>query len=208
MRATTPFALALVAAAAVPASASAATSRYTIVKASGSERLSYTADAQTCATHGTCGDSGRVTYRFRGTPHRGRMTLATRRSGRTAGVGVFRTTGTTVADVSYGDGGECSQTVRHRAEVFTLDSLRHNLARLLFTLHPRSHRTDYLATDCLAPSETDVARDHGLPQASFRRSGFDAARTSFRLFGSSRFVERGWRGTVRWTLSYRVIRRR
>jgi hypothetical protein len=197
--------IALAVFAAVPAVAAAKTTRYSIVKANGFERVTFTADSATCASFGTCGDSGRVNYRFGGKPGRGSLVLRTNRRGRGTGTASFRTAGTTTATVNS-ESGTCTDTVRRRREAFSLVS-ESNLSRLLFTLHPRSAKRDYLETDCLTPSEAHLARTDNLPQGSFRADDFDNARTSFRLSGENFFRNRGYRGSVKFTLGYRVARR-
>ena len=178
---------------------------YSVVRASGVERLTFTADPNTCDEFGTCGARGSVVYRFGGQP-RGRLVLTTSRRGRVEGAASFRSAGTTRANVTAPDGTECTDVVRHRTESFSLDSGR-VLRRLLFTLHPRPTRRDYLRTDCAGPSEANLARTGSLPEATFKRRDFGFQRTSFRAAGEAFFRNRGYRGTVRWSLGYRVVRR-
>ena len=195
--------LVLAGAAALPATAGAAErTRYSIEKASGVERLSFEADPATCAQFGVCGESGTVTYRFGGDPGRGGMVL-TRRGRRQQGSASFRSSGTTSASVS-GPSGSCRDKVTRKREWF---SLRGTLRRLQFRFHPRQSRRDHLRTLCPTPSEANLARDGALPVGSFDARDFDNEKTRFQLEGTSVFNDRGYRGELRWDLSYTVERR-
>ena len=206
MRGLPTLALTAAALAAAPGAALAADRDvYSVVKASGTERLTFTADPRTCAEFATCGERGTVVYRFGGKP-RGRLVLTTSRRGRVEGGASFRSAGRTEARVTAADGTTCTDSVRHRSETFSLDSGR-GLRRLLFILHPRPTRHDYLRTECAGPSEANLARAGTLPEATFKRRDFSFPRTSFRATGDAFFRDRGYRGTVRWTLGYRVVRR-
>ena len=200
----TSIVIALVALVALPATAAARTMRYSVVQARGFERITFSPDAATCATFGTCGRSGRVSYRFTGKPH-GRMVLHVGRRGRVTGGATFRTSGVTTATAST-DGETCSATVRRRREVFSLRrAAGHRSVR--FTLHPRSARRDYLKSACLTPTEADLAHAGALPKGSFRLSDFDHFTAAFRLTGSTFVREGGYRCTVEWDLRYRLRRR-
>ena len=203
MKGAQALALALVAVAALPATATAAKrTTYSIEKASGFQRLSYESDPSTCARYDVCGEEGVVTYRFGGDPGRGRLAL-TRRGGRQTGSAGFRSRGRTTSNVS-GPSGACRDTVKRGREWF---SLRGSLARLRFRFHPRGRGRDYLRTDCVAPSEATLARDGALPKGEFDAADFQNQRTSFRLEGKSVFSDRGYRGELRWELGYSVKRR-
>src|SRR3954451_18464208 len=122
--------IALAAAAVLPATASAATqtTTYKIVKATGTERVDFTANGDTCALFGTCGFGGTVTYRFSGTP-KGRLVMKQGSNGHIAGAAAFTTKGSTVSDVT--SGGACHDVRRHRHDEFSLTSKsRHG--KLLF----------------------------------------------------------------------------
>jgi hypothetical protein len=204
MRGARTLAIALAACAAVPAIAGGAVrerSVYSAVKASGSEKVTFTADPGTCTRFSTCGQQGNVAYKFGGGPH-GKLALEVDSRGRIAGTGSFSTTGTTVSHVTAPTA--CTATVRHRRESFTLTG-RLKLGKLLFGLH--GDKTDYFATKCAGPTEADAAVDHALPAGTFKRTDFDHASSTFGLTGSAFFREKGYRGTVAWKLSYRVVRR-
>jgi hypothetical protein len=201
VKAATTFALALAATAVAPGLASAKTTTYTIVKAAGTQRVSFTADATTCARFLTCGYRGTVTYRFGGTP-RGRLVLEEGSRGHVTGAADFSSRGTTVANVTAG--AICDDTVRHTRDHFSMRSPS-RLGKLIFGLH--GGKTDYLTTDCNGPTEADLKRDGALPTGRFKRSDFLAQTTSFALKGSSAFREKGYRGTNSWNLSYKLKRR-
>lgn len=205
MRPAVTFGAAAIAALALPAAAGAATERgsvYSVVKASGSERLTFSEDLASCTRFHTCHNAGSVSYRFGGTPS-GRLVMQDRRGGTVSGLASFKARGTTSAKLA-GDK-PCSDTVRRRHETFALSS-RTRSGRLLFGLH--GTKLDFLGSHCATPSEVELAADGALPHGSFKRSAFGSERTSFRLSGSALFREHGYRGRVRWSLSYRLERMR
>lgn len=194
--------LALVAAAALPATAAAERTAYSISKASGFQQLTFEDDPETCARYGVCGEGGMVTHRFGGDPGPGKLVL-TRKGRRQRGSATFGSSGRTRATVS-GPSGSCRDTVTRGREWF---SLRGSIERLLFRFHPRGFGRDHLRTDCATPTEANLARDSALPAGSFEAKDFDNQRTSFRLEGKSVFNDRGYRGELRWELSYAIRRR-
>jgi hypothetical protein len=193
--------LGLAAAALLPAGASAATSSYRVVKASGTMKITFTADPNTCTRNLTCGYSGTVTYKFGGTPH-GKLKMKQGRNGHIHGAADFTSHGRTVSNVETG--AACTDTIGHRREHFTLES-HSRLGRLVFQLH--GGKTDHLVTDCAGPTEDDLEHDHALPEGTFKRKDFEAQHTLFGLKGTSAFRERGYRGTSSWKLKYRLRRR-
>ena len=206
MRGISALGIALAAGAALPAAAAAGGSTsYSIEKASGFERVTFQGDPATCASFGTCGDSGTVAYTFGREPGRGSLVLERRANGGIRGRAAFRSHGRTVADVSSLTGNDCKQTVRRTRERFSLNS-RSRLGKLLFTFHQRPGR-DLLATDCLTPTEAHLARSNALPRARFKARSFDRDRTNFQIEGHSPFTDRGYSGEVRWKLTYAVHRR-
>ena len=205
MRVRSAFAIALAAGFALPAVAAATTTTYSIEKASGYERVTFEGDPATCASFGTCGDSGTVNYSFGGEPGRGSLVLDRRDSGRIEGFARFRSHGKTVANVSSLTGNTCKQTVHRTRERFSLVR-KTRLGRMIFTLHPRPGR-DLLATDCLTPTEKHLARADALPFARLRTRAFDHDRTNFETQGNDPFADRGYRGEVRWKLTYSFHRR-
>ena len=203
MRGAGILAIALAAAVALPATAGAAArqrSTYSVTKAAGTEKVSFSGDPSTCARFATCGYQGTVGYRFSGAS-RGKLVLVRDSRGRITGMGTFATRGTTTANITAG--APCADSVRHRSEIFSLGSTR---GPLLFRLH--GGRTDYLATDCAGPTETLLEAQRALPEGSLKRSHFEDARTSFITSGSSVFRAQGYRGTNTWRLRYAVTRHR
>jgi hypothetical protein len=200
VRGATTLAIALAAACALPAAAAAKTTTYRVTKATGNEVVTFSADPATCARFVTCGYGGTITYTFGGTP-RGTLVLVEDARGHVKGAADFRSRGTTVADITAGVA--CKDTVRHTREHFSMGSPT-RFGKLIFGLH--AGRTDYLATDCVGPTERDLKRDAALPTGKFQRSDFTAQATRFNLKGSASFRERGYRGSATWKLSYRVAR--
>jgi len=196
------LAIALAAAAVLPATAAAAsqTTTYKVVKATGSQRVEYTANGDSCSRFGTCGFGGTITYKFTGTP-KGHLVMKQASNGHITGAANFTSKGTTVSDVT--SGGACHDIVRHKRDEFSLSS-KSRLGKLLFGLHGGD--TDYLLTDCGGPTEKMLARDKALPSGTFKRAHFDAVSTTFGLKGSSNFSEAGYVGSVTWKLSYSVKR--
>jgi hypothetical protein len=195
------LAIALAALAALPGTAFAATATsYKVVKATGTEKVTFTASSDTCVGFLTCGYSGTVTYKFGGKPSGG-LVMEQGANGHISGAAAFRSRGTTVSKVSTGI--VCDDVVRHRREQFEIGS-KTRLGKLLFGLH--GGKTDYLATDCAGPTEKMLAHDHALPKGTFKRKDFVGPTTTFQLTGSSNFREGGYVGEVSWKLSYRVRR--
>jgi hypothetical protein len=187
----------------LPAAAAARTGTlYHVVHASGTQKVSFTADPNTCGLQLTCGNEGTITYKFGGTPS-GRLEAARDRRGRVNGVADFKSLGTTVARITQG--APCTDTVSHRREHFSLTS-RSQLGSLLFEFH--GGRTDYMVTDCAGPTEADLAHDRALPEGSFRQKDFKGFSVKFALRGNSSFRESGYRGTVTWNLKYGLERYR
>jgi hypothetical protein len=195
------LAIALAASVVLPATALASTkTSYKLVKAHGSQRVTFTADGDTCASYGTCGFGGTVTYKFNGKP-RGRLVMEQNGRGHIKGAAKFKSKGTTTSSIT--SGGICQDTVRHKREEFTIGS-KSRLGKLLFGLH--GGKKDYITTDCAGPTEKMLKRDKALPSGSFKRKDFDAPSTTFRLKGTSHFRNSGYAGEVSWKLEYRVRR--
>jgi hypothetical protein len=194
------LAIALAATTALPASALASTQSYKVVKAAGTEKVEFAADAKTCARFLTCGYAGTVTYTFGGTPS-GKLVLRKDARGRVKGAAAFTSRGKTVSDLT--SGAVCTDTVRHKREQFSIAS-KSRLGRLVFGLH--GARIDYLVTDCAGPTEAQLERDGALPNGTFKRTAFEARTTTFGLTGSASFREAGYLGKASWKLSYRVRR--
>lgn len=176
---------------------------FDLTKAGGFERVTYKGDAAAnCASFGTCGYAGTVTYRIGGTP-RGALFLAKSRSGRYSGHASYRTNGMTTASVTGpATDPECADTVRHRSDVFTLKSLPSSARTLLLSYH--SATTDFLDTDCVAPTEKDLAAGGALPEGAFPASGFTRKRVSWAMSGSQPFRAGGFSGASEWNLNFKA----
>ncbi len=175
---------------------------YHVVRASGTEKVSFTADPNTCGLMLTCGYAGTVTYRFGGTP-RGRLAVTRDRHHHVSGVANFNSRGKTTTRITRG--AVCNDSISHGREHFSLRS-RSRLGSLLFELH--HGKTDHLVTDCPGPTEADLAHDRALPEGSFRQKDFKGFNVNFGTKGSSAFRESGYRGTATWNLKYRLERYR
>ena len=103
MKPASALAIALAAAAVLPATAGAAsqTTTYKVVKATGSQRVEYTANGDSCSRFGTCGFGGTITYKFTGTP-KGHLVMKQSGNGHITGAANFTSKGTTVSDVTSG----------------------------------------------------------------------------------------------------------
>jgi hypothetical protein len=198
--------MAVAATGAIPMAADAATpqtSVFRVVKARGTQTVTFRADTTTCARFGTCGDRGTVTYKFGGKA-RGRLEMKSDRHGHVTGAADFTSNGTTKSDVTAGS--VCSDVVTHRREYFSIRSPS-RLGKLIFGLH--GAETDYLTTDCAGPTDGDLKRDKALPAGRFKRDEFGGGgSTTFGLSGSHTFREHGYIGNTSWKLSYQVRRSR
>jgi hypothetical protein len=196
-------AMAITASGALPAAAGAVTpqtSVFRVLQATGTQKVTFSADSSSCARFVTCGDRGTVTYKFGGTS-RGRLEMKRDRRGHVTGAAEFTSQGTTKSEVTAG--AICSDTVSHRREYFSIRSPS-RLGKLIFGLHGAA--TDYLTTDCAGPTDADLKRDKALPTGRFKRADFDARSTTFSLRGSHTFRERGYSGSTSWKLRYEIRR--
>ena len=176
---------------------------FDITKASGSERVTYRGDAAAnCASFGTCGYEGTVTFRIGGTP-RGALFLAKSRSGRYSGGASYRTDGVTTASVTGpATDPSCTDEVGHSTDVFSLKSLPKSARTLILDYHSAS--SDYLDTDCVGPTEKDLADAGALPEGVFPASGFRRNRVRWQMSGSQPFKQGGFSGASEWSLSFRA----
>jgi hypothetical protein len=194
------LAIAAATAATLPAAADAATAKYRVIGASGTQKVTFRADSSTCLRFETCGFRGSVTYKFGGTPH-GKLVVTSDKRGRLSGAANFNASGTATAKVSGAVG--CTDRVRHRREYFSMRT-RSRLGKLIFGFH--GAKTDYLKTDCAGPTEGDLERDGALPTGRFKQDDFSGQVTTFGLRGSHSFRERGYSGSTSWKLKYRIRR--
>jgi hypothetical protein len=196
-------ALTIAACALVPAAADAKRgSIFDMTKASGFERVTYKGDsAAGCEAVGTCGYEGTVTFRIGGKP-KGALFLAKSRSGRFSGGASYRTDGVTTATVTGpATDPSCSDSVDHRNDVFSAKSLPSSPETLLFTYH--SAAGDYLDTDCVGPTEKDLADAGALPEGAFPAKGFRRSRVGWQMSGSQPFNAGGFSAASEWSLTFR-----
>jgi hypothetical protein len=203
------LAISAMAIALTPAAATAAKSGsiFDMTSAAGFERVTFTGDADAgCEQYAVCGYTGTVTYTISGTP-RGTLLLARSRSGKTTGGATYRTDGVTTTTVTPPDGSaDCIDTVKHRADVFQMNSLPHSAPTLLLSYHDGGD--DYLDTRCSGLTEQDVAAAGAVPEGTFEASGFRAKRVKWGLSGGQQFRSAGFSATSTWKLRFKASGRR
>ncbi|MEA2439672.1 MAG: hypothetical protein QOH76_1096 [Thermoleophilaceae bacterium] len=196
----------LVATAAIaPSAASAKTgSVYDVTLAKGFERITFSGDSNAaCSQYGTCGYDGTVTYRIGGKPH-GTLKLTRGRNGRAHGLARYKTGGVTRSRVTPPDGGaDCTDTVRHKTDIFGMESIGTKHQTLALGYHPIG--PDYLDTLCGGPNE-GAASDAGvLPRGTFRAADFfKGNRPRFSLTGGTPFRAGGFSSVIEWNLSFKL----
>ncbi|MEA2459707.1 MAG: hypothetical protein QOC95_2679 [Thermoleophilaceae bacterium] len=191
----------------LPAAAAAKTgSIFDITRAGGFERVTFTGDsAASCESFGTCGYSGTVTYSVGGKP-RGTLILARSRSGRVTGGATYRTHGITRASVLPPAGApECTDTVSHKTDLFTVASLPNSIKTLLVSYAGAGE--DILATNCAGPTKKDVAAAGALPEGTFKASGFTGKRLRFGFSGGAPFMRNGYSVNSEWDLRFKAAGR-
>ncbi len=191
----------------VPAAATAKTgSIFKITHAKGVERVTFTGDsAASCARFGTCGYRGTVTYAVRGKP-RGTLVLARSRSGRISGGATYRTRAVTSASVTPPAGAAtCTDTVRHKTDLFSAQSLPNSAKALLISYE--SGGEDILATSCPGPTEADAAAAGALPEGTFKARGFTGKRLRWGFSGAVAFRRRGFSANSEWDFVFRAAGR-
>jgi hypothetical protein len=191
-----------------PAAAAAKTgSIYDVTKAKGFERVKFhgTSEAD-CATFGTCGYSGTVKYTIGGSP-KGKVVLTRTHEGKVSARARYRTKGlTTIRTSPPGSAGDCTDSVKHRTDVFTMRSTGSNFKQLLLEYH--SAGTDYLHTKCKGPDEQDVAAAGTLPRAVLpAKQFFKGVKPGFTLSGGFTFHGNGFTSTIDWKLAFKLRER-
>jgi hypothetical protein len=188
-----------------PAAASARTgSVYDVTFAKGFERVTFSGDSSAaCGQYGVCGYSGTTTYSIGGKPH-GTVKLTRGRKGRVSGFGRYKTAGVTRARVSPPDGGaDCTDTVRHKTDLFGLESIGSKNQTLALGYHPVG--SDYLDTRCGGPNEGAAADANVLPRGTFRAADFfRGPRPRFTLTGGTPFRAGGFSSAIEWNLSFKL----
>jgi hypothetical protein len=189
----------------VPAAASARTgSIYDVTFAKGYERVTFDGSQNGgCDLYSTCGYSGTVTYTIGGTP-KGKVLLTRSHKGKVSATARYRTAGTTKVRVRPPDGSaDCTDTVSHKTDVFTLGSQGSRFQNLVLNYHPFG--ADYLDTKCGGPNEGAVSDAGVLPRGVFRPKDFFRGDTpSFTLTGGYSFRAAGFASAIDWRLSFKL----
>jgi len=197
--------LSVAAMAIVPATAAAKTgSIYDVTKASGFERVIFDGTQNGgCELYDTCGYTGRVKYTIGGKPQ-GKLVLTRSKSGKVRSTARYRTNGVTTVRVNPPDSSApCTDTVRHKTDVFTLNSQGSHNQNLLFSYHPFG--PDYLDTKCGGPNEGTVSDAGVLPRGVLSpKKFFKGNRPSFTLTGAYSFRAAGFSSAIDWNLSLKL----
>jgi hypothetical protein len=190
----------------VPAAAQAKRgSIYDVTKASGFERLTFSGDADSnCAQFSVCGYSGVTNYKIGGTT-KGTLVLTRTKKGKVSARATYKAGGTTTATVTPpAPGVDCTDTVSQPRDVFSLTSSGSSFKSLLLAYHAQATH-DYLKTQCIGPSEKDVAAANALPQGIFTAKDFFRGATPRpNLSGGTPFQAKGFNATVEWDLKFRL----
>jgi hypothetical protein len=188
-----------------PAAASARTgSVYDVTVAKGFERITFDGDEHAaCSQYDTCGYSGVTTYRIGGTPH-GALRLAHGKNGHWSGFARYKTGGVTRSRVSPpGTASDCTDTVRHGRDVFSMESIGSHNQTLALSYHPVG--PDYLDTICGGPNEGAVGDANILPRGTFKaRDFFKGPKPRFTLTGATPFRAGGFSSTIEWNLTFKL----
>lgn len=181
---------------------------YDVTSAKGFERLTYSGDAGAdCSSFGTCDYSGVVTYTIKGKP-KGMISLTRARSGKVSGSARYKTSGTTVSNVTpVGSRPNCSDSVDHNRDGWSIASSGSSFRNLIVTYH-NFLPTDYLATNCFGPTEKDVKQAGVLPTGRFAaKDFFRGERPSFSISGGTPFQANGWNASIEWDLKFKARQR-
>jgi hypothetical protein len=189
----------------VPGTAAARTgSVYDITSAKGYERITFDGTQNGgCELYSTCGYTGTVTYTIGGTP-KGKLVLTRSKNGKVRGTAHYRTAGVTRVRVRPPDGSAaCTDTVRHKTDVFTLNSMGSRNQNLLLSYHPFG--PDYLDTQCGGPNEGTVSDAGVLPRGVLSPTKFfKGNRPSFTLTGAYSFRAAGFSSAIDWHLAFKL----
>jgi hypothetical protein len=205
MKAVAAAAITVAALAIAPGAASARTgSIYDVTVARGFERVTFSGDSDAaCSQYDTCDYSGTTTYRIGGKPH-GTLKLARGKNGWAKGFARYTTGGVTHSRVSPPDGGaDCTDTVRHKRDVFSMESIGSHNQTLALSYHPVG--PDYLNTICGGPNEGAVGDANILPRGTFKaRDFFKGAKPRFTLTGATPFRAGGFSSVIEWNLTFKL----
>jgi hypothetical protein len=188
-----------------PAAAAAKTgSIYDVTKATGYERVTFDGTQNGgCELYDTCGYTGTVKYAVSGKPQ-GKLVLTRSKGGKVRSTARYRTKGVTTVRVNPPDNsGACTTTVRHKTDVFTLNSQGSRNQNLLLNYHPFG--ADYLDTKCGGPNEGTLSDAGVLPRAVFSpKSFFKGNRPSVKFAGAYSFRAAGFDSAIDWQLAFKL----
>jgi hypothetical protein len=191
-----------------PAAAVAKTgSIYDVTGASGYERVTFDGTQNGgCDLYDTCGYTGTVKYALGGKPS-GKLVLTRSKSGKVRATARYRTRGLTTVRVNPPDNsGACTATVKHKTDVFTLNSQGSHNQNLLLDYH--RFGADYLDTKCGGPNEGTVSDAGVLPRGVFSpKQFFKGTRPHLSLAGGYSFRAAGFSSAIDWQLSFRLKER-
>jgi hypothetical protein len=188
-----------------PAAAAAKTgSIYDVRFAKGYERVTFDGTQNGgCELYDTCGYTGTVKYALSGKPT-GKLVLTRSKSGKVRATAHYRTTGLTTVRVNPPDGsGACTATVRHKTDVFSLNSEGSRNQKLVLDYHPFG--ADYLDTRCGGPNEGTVSDAGVLPRAVFSpKAFFKGNHPSLAFTGGYSFRAAGFSSAIDWRLGFKL----
>jgi hypothetical protein len=180
---------------------------YDVTKATGFERMTFTGDAADCLQFAVCGYNGKVEYRISGKPKGVLRLTRNSKTGKVNGSAKYKTNGTTTATVTPPSGADCTDTVSHKSDRFTLLSSGSRFQSLLLAYHSPGG-TDYLDSACTGPSEADAENANALPGGLFKAKDFFRGRKpSLGLSGGTPFRQGGFNATVEWNLKFKFRER-
>jgi hypothetical protein len=178
---------------------------YDVTKASGFERLTFSGDADSsCAQFSVCGYSGVTNYKIGGTT-KGTLVLTRTKKGKVSARASYKAGGTTTTTVTPpAPGADCTDAVSQPKDVFSLTSSGSSFKSLLLAYHvPTTH--DYLKTQCMGPTEQDVADANALPEGIFTaKDFFRGATPRLSLGGGTPFKAKGFNAGLEWNLKFRL----
>lgn len=205
MKAVLAAAITVAAVAITPAAASARTgSVYDVTIAKGFEKVTFEGDSSAaCSQYDTCGYRGTTTYRIGGKPN-GKLRLARGKNGRWSGFARYKTGGVTRSTVNPpGSGPNCTDTVRHKRDVFSMETIGSRNQTLALSYHPVG--PDYLDTLCGGPNEGAVGDAGILPRGTFKKKDFfKGPSPRFTLTGATPFRSGGFSSTIEWNLTFKL----
>jgi hypothetical protein len=133
------------------------------------------------------------------------MVLTRTKKGKVSGRASYKTTGTTKSTVTPpAPGTDCTDTITHARDLFSLTSSGSNFTSVLLTYHGGA-TTDYLKTQCAGPTEKDVVDAGLLPEGLFNaKDFFRGKRPKFNLGGGTPFKAKGYNASIEWDLSFKA----